>query len=62
MGYPKEQLVDKSKRSRFAFAECSKGHHIVGFVDDDKYYFSDISELKLMFPLGQYEEWRQDFW
>ena len=46
---------------KYAFCEC-RNHHLVGIVNDNKFYFTDVSELQLMFPLGHYEEWCQKWW
>ena len=36
-------------QNRYAFCEC-RNHHLVGYVEDQKFYFTDISPLKMMFP------------
>lgn len=53
--------ADKKDKPKYAFCECTH-HHIVGFIVQEKFYFSDISEVKIMFPTGHYEEWCERFW
>ena len=48
-------------KPRYAFAEC-RSHHMLGIIEDEKYYFTDISPLKIMFPQATYEEWSSKFW
>jgi hypothetical protein len=52
---------DKKYRPKYAFCEC-QNHHIVGFIEEEKFYFSDISELKIMFPNGYYQDWCEKYW
>ena len=35
---------------------------MVGIIKDQKYYITDISQVKLMFPNGLYETWDDRFW
>jgi len=35
---------------------------MVGIVEDQKFYFTDISPIKMMFPQGQYHEWSDQWW
>lgn len=53
--------VEGGKKPKYAFAECNN-HHIVGYVEDDRFYLTDVSELKLMFPLGTYDDWCDKYW
>lgn len=52
---------DKTYRPKYAFCEC-QNHHIVGFIQEEKFYFSDISELQIMFPNGFYQDWCEKYW
>ena len=56
-----ELETNNKKNKRFAFCEC-KNHHIVGYVDDQRFYLTDISPLMIMFPQGNYEEWTSKWW
>lgn len=51
----------KKAKPKYAFCECTH-HHIVGYIIDERFYLSDISEVKLMFPMAHYEEWCERFW
>lgn len=46
---------------KYAFCEC-RNHHLVGIVIDQKYHFTDVSQLRLMFPQGHYEDWSSQWW
>ena len=54
-----DQLADAQQD--FAFCECRKGH-IVGIIKNQRYYFTDVSQVQLMFPGGVYEAWDSRFW
>lgn len=47
--------------NKYAFCEC-RNNHIVGIIKDNRFYFTDVSELQLMFPQGHYEDWCEEFW
>jgi hypothetical protein len=34
----------------------------VGIIIDQKYYFTDVSPIRMMFPSGHYEDWCDQFW
>lgn len=51
----------KLPSNKYAFCEC-RNNHIVGIIKDNRYYFTDVSELQLMFPQGHYEDWCDEFW
>jgi hypothetical protein len=34
----------------------------VGIVEDQRYFFTDVSNLRIMFPQQHYEEWSSQFW
>ena len=53
--------AEGAKKPKYAFAECNN-HHIVGYVEDDRFFLTDVSELKLMFPLGTYDDWCDKYW
>ena len=57
----KRNLYGKPGPPRFAFCEC-RNHHLVGIIQDQKYYFTDVSGLRMMFPQGHYEDWSSQFW
>ena len=46
---------------KYAFCEC-RNHHLVGIVVDQKFYFTDVSQLRMMFPQGHYEDWSAQWW
>jgi hypothetical protein len=49
-------VKNKYSRPRYAFCEC-RNHHMLGIIEDEMYYFTDISPLRIMFPQATYEEW-----
>lgn len=53
---------DKNHKPKYAFCSAAQSHYIVGFIIDEKFYFSDISELKIMFPNGYYQDWCEKYW
>lgn len=53
--------VKKDTQEKYAFATC-RNDHLVGIVVDQRYYFTDVSPLQLMFPQGHYEDWSAQFW
>lgn len=46
---------------KYAFCEC-RNHHLVGIVIDQKFHFTDVSQLRMMFPQGHYEDWSSQWW
>lgn len=46
---------------KYAFCEC-RNHHMVGIIEDQKFFFTDVSPLRMMFPQGHYEDWSAQFW
>lgn len=51
----KSKVVKHESKSRqqplpkYAFCEC-RNHHVVGIIIDQRYYFTDVSPLQIMFP------------
>lgn len=35
---------------------------MVGIIEDQKFFFTDVSPLRMMFPQGHYEDWSAQFW
>ena len=56
-----KKATPKESLPKYAFASC-RGDHLVGIIIDQKYYFTDVSQLKMMFPQGHYEDWSSQFW
>lgn len=56
-----KKAAPKETLPKYAFASC-RGDHLVGIIIDQKYYFTDVSQLKMMFPQGHYEDWSAQFW
>ena len=52
---PSEQPHDR------AFAKC-RNDHVLGLVVDKKFYVTDISQVKLVFPNCHYEDWDSRWW
>ena len=50
-GLKKAQIGDYGKPDmpKYAFCEC-RNHHLVGIVIDQKFFFTDVSQLRMMFP------------
>ena len=57
----KEEKLAGTAAEDFGFCECRKGH-IVGIMKNQRYYFTDISQVQLMFPGSVYEAWDSRFW
>lgn len=53
---PTKDIYSQRFNNRFAFAEC-RNHHMVGIVEEQRFYFTDVSPLKMMFPQRIYEDW-----
>lgn len=51
----------KPEPPKYAFCEC-RNHHMLGIVEDQKFFFTDVSPLRMMFPQGHYEDWSAQFW
>ena len=51
-----DQIQDK-----YAFALCNNGH-IVGFIEDNSFYLSDVSEVDIFYPKGVKTEWVVKYW
>ena len=47
---------NKPPPPKYAFAEC-RNHHLVGIVVDQRFYFTDVSPIRMMFPQAHYEDW-----
>ena len=59
--YVNNKLTYTEPLPKYAFCEC-RNHHLVGIIIDQRYYFTDVSMLRLMFPQGHYEDWSDQFW
>ena len=57
---PKDTTIEHAL-PKFAFAAC-RADHLVGIVVAQKFYFTDVSQLRMMFPQGHYEDWSAQFW
>jgi hypothetical protein len=47
---------NKPPPPKYAFAEC-RNNHMVGIVVDQRFYFTDVSPIRMMFPQAHYEDW-----
>jgi hypothetical protein len=57
----KRKVGIEELEGRYEFAKC-RNNHIVGIIDNKYYYITDISEVQLLFPNCQYEDFDSRFW